>query len=117
VDFLFDENVDQAIVSALRRERPEITVCQIGGHGAPAWGTPDPEILIWCEQAGFALVTNNRASMPVHLQSHLAVGRHVPAVFVLGHDSSVREILADLALIWEAAHPGEFADQIVYLPL
>jgi hypothetical protein len=55
--------------------------------------------------------------MPVHQQNHLAAGRHVPGIFVLSHDTSVGEIVADLRLLWDAAQPGEFDDQLVYLPL
>jgi hypothetical protein len=117
VDFLLDENTDPAIETALVRERPDITVWHVGGQGAPALGMSDPEILIWCQNHDFALVTNNRSTMPVHLQNHLAGGRHVPGIFILSHEKSVSEIVADLKLIWDAARPGEFEDQLVYLPL
>jgi hypothetical protein len=117
VDFLLDENIDPAIGEALRSERPEIKLLRVGDLDAPAPGVPDPGILNWCQDHRCALVTSNRSTMPVHLRSHLAAGRHVPGIFVLSHGTSVREIVADLELIWDAARPGEFDDQIVYLPL
>jgi hypothetical protein len=117
VNFLLDENIDPAIGEALRCDRPEIGLLRVGDLDAPASGMPDPEILIWCEAHSFALVTSNRSTMPIHLRNHLARGRHVPGIFVLSHGTTMREIVADLKLIWDGALPGEFDDQIVYLPL
>jgi hypothetical protein len=42
-----------------------------------------PEVLLWCEEYGFVLVTNNRSSMPVHLEEHLAQGHRIPEFFSL----------------------------------
>ncbi len=113
-----DENTDPAIEVVIRRDRPEITVRHVGGQAAPPLGMSDPEILIWCQNHGSALITNNRSTMPVHLQNHhLAQSKHVPGIFILSHDTSVGEIVADLKLIWDAAQPGEFENQLVYLPL
>ena len=81
--FLLDENVHQGLADALHDRWPEIVVRQVGEEDVPSRGTLDPDILIWCEQYGFSLVTNNRTSMPVHLTEHLAAGRHVPGIFVL----------------------------------
>ena len=67
IRYLLDENVNPILRSALLRERPNLTVWQVEMLGAPALGTLDPEILIWCEENLFLLVTNNRKSMPVHL--------------------------------------------------
>jgi hypothetical protein len=49
--------------------------------GCPDYGTLDPDILIWCEENEFILVTNNRKSMPVHLQDHLAENRRATGYF------------------------------------
>jgi hypothetical protein len=116
VRFLLDENVDHSLRPALRRQAPEATVWIIGDPVAPARGTLDPDILIWCELNGFSLVTNNRASMPGHLAAHFALGRHMPGIFVIGATLSLGEIAAELALVWGAAEAEEFQDQIIYLP-
>lgn len=64
IRYLLDENVNPALNSALKRREPNLTVWQVGKLEAPALGTLDPEILTWCENNGFILVTNNRRSMP-----------------------------------------------------
>lgn len=55
--------------------------------------------------------------MPVHLAEHLAEGRHVLGILILGVDLSIGENLEELILIAEAAFDDEFSDQIVNLPL
>jgi hypothetical protein len=117
IKYLLDENVGDTLRKALHSQWPEIVVWRVGQPTAPRRGTLDPDILLWCEAEGFSLVTNNRESMPVHLQDHLAAGRHVPGIFTLNPKMTLRETLNELALIWEASAPSQFADQITYLPI
>jgi len=60
---------------------PDLHVYTIEDDGAPARSTLDPQN--WIETQGCMLVTNNRASLPGHLNDHLAVGRHVPGIVQL----------------------------------
>ena len=115
--FILDENVDPILQEALHRQFPEIVVWIVGAPGAPALSTLDPEILTWCEAHGFSLITNNRTSMPVHLHDHLEAGRHVPGIFILNMKMALQETVDDMALICGATDPGEFQDQINYLPV
>ena len=115
--YVLDENVDHAVRAGLHQQWPEIVVWVVGDPGAPQLGTPDPDILVWCEERGFSLVTYNRASMPRHLQAHLAVGRHVSGVFILNRTMTIGAIVEELALIWGASEPDEYSDQVRYVPL
>lgn len=115
--YLLDENTDPRLKRALLRHSPDMTVRCVGDPGAPPLETKDPEILIWCERRKFTLVTNNRASMPVHLRDHLAAGGHIPGIFILKRGMPMREIIDELVLIWEAAEPHEYADGIQFLPV
>ena len=54
---------------------------------------------------------------PAHLQEHLAAGQHVPGIFILRRQLTMKEILEELTLIWEAAEPDEYCDALTYLPL
>ncbi|MEG4572341.1 DUF5615 family PIN-like protein [Microcoleus sp. N3A4] len=69
--YLLDENVDSAYQIQLLRRNPSLTVLSVGDPGTPPKSTLDPDILCWCEEQGFVLVTNNRSSMPVHLTDHI----------------------------------------------
>jgi hypothetical protein len=121
--YLLDEHIPPTYrVQILRRAESlhpasELEVWAIGDPDAPAKGTLDPDILLWCEAHGFVLVTNNRRSMPVHLADHLAVGHHVPGIFTINLDLSIGQLIDELILIAFAALENEFADCITYLPI
>jgi hypothetical protein len=117
IKYLLDENVDPIYRQQFLLKVPDLTMWSVGDPGVPLRGTLDPEILVWCEENQFILITNNRKSMPVHLADHLAEGRHIPGILILGADLSVGENLEELILIAEAAFDDEFCDQIVNLPL
>jgi Domain of unknown function (DUF5615) len=117
VRYLLDEHIDHAIREGLHRRRPELEIHAVGDSSAPNRGTPDPDILIWCETARFVLVTNNRATMPVHLRAHLAAGRHIPGILMLNPGMSIGEVIDELELVWDASDAEEYADRISYLPV
>jgi hypothetical protein len=117
VRLLLDENVDPLDRQELLRREPSLVVWGVGDIGAPPDSTLDPEILIWCEQHAFILVTNNRKSMPLHLQNHLAQGRHVPGILVLNPQMSVGETIEELVLICGASEEEEYLDRISFLPI
>jgi hypothetical protein len=115
--YLMDENVDPAYTRQLRRLKPDLFVLAVGELTAPPRGTLDPEILCWCEKHGFVLVTNNRKSMPVHLNDHLVQGCHIPGILILNAKLSVSENLAELLLIADASFEDDYHDRIDFLPL
>ena len=116
-DYLFDENVPLVISTQLQRREPSIRVYTIGDEAAPPKGTLDPDILKWIETNNCLLITNNRASIPVHLKDHLAQGLHIPGIIQLPRRMDIRMVLEDLLLIYLFGEPDEFQDQIIYLPL
>ena len=72
-----------AFSKPLGRAAPELVVWIVADPGAPSRGAFDPDILVWCEEHRFVLVTNNRKSIPRHLADHLALDRHVPGILVI----------------------------------
>ena len=115
--YLLDEHVPPTYRTQLLRHEPSLTIWMIGDEGAPPRGTPDSEILNWCEQNGFILVTNNRKSMPRHLADHLAEGRSIPGIVTIDLNAPIRAVLEDLILIAGASRADEFLNRIVYVPL
>ena len=114
--YLLDENVEPSYKTQLARRNFEIIMWVVGEPGVPPRGTLDPEILLWCEEHGFVLVTNNRASMPGHLRDHINEGRHVPGIFILGKKLSFGQNLEELIFLAEASFDNEYRDQIIHLP-
>lgn len=117
IKYLLDEHVNPRCRKALIQRSPQTVVWCIGDVGAPPLHALDPDILIWCEAHGFSLVTNNRASMPIHLQEHLSAGRDTPGIFVLNPAMTMGETIEELALIWTVSDSEEYTDLLHYLPL
>lgn len=83
IRYLLDEDTPHAIRDQLLRREPEMEVLAVGDEMAPAFGTPDPELLQWIEREGYVLVSRNRRTLPQHLQEHLEAGGHIPGIFLL----------------------------------
>jgi hypothetical protein len=117
IRFLLDENVDPLYRQELLRRAPAMIVWRVGDISAPPASTLDPQILLWCEQHSFVLVTNNRKSMPPHLHDHLTQGRMIPGILVLNPKMNVGETIEELLLIWGASEGKEYANRITFLPV
>lgn len=117
IKYLLDEHVELLLKKVLKKFSSDMVVWRIGDITAPPLGTLDPDILRWCEKSSFLLVTNNRASMPVHLREHLANGRHAPGIFVLNGNMTIGETVNELATIWGASEAEEYQDQLWFLPV
>jgi hypothetical protein len=115
--YLIDENVNPIYPNQLRQREPSLVIKVVGEINTPPKSTKDPEILCWCEDNNFVLVTNNRTSMPVHLLEHTANNRHLPGIFILNSKLSVGANLEELILIALASEEEEYQDRIVFLPL
>jgi hypothetical protein len=98
IRYLLDENLANEYRTQLLARQPNLKVIKVGDDDAPAYGTKDPEILCWCEENDYILVTNNRRSMPVHLADHLAIGRHIPGIFVFRRNAAMGLILDSLVV-------------------
>ena len=117
INYLLDEHVDPRLRKALKQLAADIVVWRIGDVNAPTFGTPDPGILVWCADQKFILVTNNRATMPVHLHDHLNSGRHMPGIFILNPNLTLGETADELHLIWVVTVAEDYQDRIWYLPI
>lgn len=115
LNYLFDENVNPLYLSQIHKRRPDLIVWAIGQPNTPSKGTLDPEILIWCEEYNFILVTNNRTSMPVHLTNHIRENRHVPGIFILNPNLSIGDNIEQLIFMTDASFDHEYQDQIIHL--
>ncbi len=115
--FLLDEHVNRAIQRQLRRLDPRIRVLAIGDPDAPPTGTSDPDILVWLEEYGYILVTENRSTIPVHLSDHIAAGRHIPGLFWIRPGVGIGRLIEELHLIWFASESEEYQDRMLFIPL
>jgi hypothetical protein len=117
IKYLLDENMSPLYREQLLYHQPNLTVLMVGDPGVPSKGTLDPEILCWCEENDFILVTKNRRSMPKHLTDYLAEGRHVPGIFALRLTAKIGVIIDELITIAGASLEDEYRDRIEFIPL
>jgi hypothetical protein len=115
--FLVDECVPSSLVRGLSRRIPEVTVNQVGDKHTPPKGTPDNEVLEYCEKNKLILITADRSTLPNHVAEHLSRGHHTWGVLVVGANISLGQMLDDLCLIHEASEDFEWMDVFYYLPL
>jgi hypothetical protein len=117
VRFLLDENLPPRLKLAVFRLNPEIDILRVGDEATPSLGTLDPEILVYLQQSQRILLTDNRKSMPEHIEAHWANDGFIWGLFWLRPKATVREIADDLILIWETTEAEEWKNQLIWIPL
>ena len=114
--FLLDEISPRFKIAVLRLE-PEIDILRVEDTNAPASGTLDPDILIYLEQSKRILLTDNRKSMPEHLQTHWASNGFIWGLFWLRPKATIRKLAEEILLIWETAEADEWKNKLIWIPL
>jgi len=120
VAFLLDEHVPVAVGNAVLGLRPAAVVRVVGTHpDVPPKRTPDPVLLNFAEDEGYAVVTFDKDTMPGHAAAHVTAGRHTRGVFVFpnGNNLNAGLIASELVMIWEASEAEEWTDETVFLPM
>lgn len=117
VRFLLDENLSPKLKVAVLRLNPTIDILRVGDPDAPPLGTLDPELLRSLELSQRILVTDNRKSMPRHLEAHWKAGGHIWGLFWLRPSATLNSWAEALFLIWEASDAEEWVDKVDWIPL
>ena len=72
IRYLIDENLDPLFKAQLLIKKPGLIVYAVGDPGSPSRGMPDPEILCWCEENSFVLVSASHLTFLEHIASKLS---------------------------------------------
>ena len=115
--FLLDEHIDHSIQRQLRRIDPHVDVIAIGDSSSPPVGTSDSDILLWMETSGYILVTENRSTIPGHLNEHYTAGHHMPGLFWIRPQTPFGRVVEELYLIWFSSTADEYVDRAIFIPL
>ncbi len=62
------------------------------------------------------LITNNRASMAIHLAAHAAAGRRHWRVFRIRGRTRIAQVVEALYLFWAASEAEEWVEQVDWIP-
>ncbi len=117
VRFLLDENLSKQIKLAALRLNRAIDILCVGEPDAPLFGTLDPDILRYLESTQRLLITDNRKSMPGHLESHWADGGHIWGLFWVRPPTPIGQLVQELLLVWETTEAEEWVDRVDWIPL
>jgi hypothetical protein len=112
IRFLLDENLSKQIKQAVLRINPNIDILSVGEPDAPTFGTLDPEILNYLESAQRLLITDNRRSMPEHLQAHWAKNKQIWGLCWVRPKTSIGQLAESVCLIWEMTEAEEWVDVV-----
>jgi len=116
VRFLIDENLSPTFKTAVLHLNPEIDIWRVGDTNAPPLGTLDPDILSYLELSQRILITDNRTSMPEHLEVYWGKGGHIWGLFWVRPGKTLNELVQVIVLIWEASEAEEWIDRFDWIP-
>ncbi len=116
VRFLLDENLSSRLKVAVLRLNPVIDILRVGDPYAPQLGTLDPDILCYLELSQRLLVTDNRTSMPDHLEAHWAEGGYIWGLLWVRPKTSIGQLAEEIFVIWETTEAEEWRDYVDWIP-
>jgi Domain of unknown function (DUF5615) len=116
IRFLLDENLSPRLKPAVLRLNPEIDILRIGEPATPSLGTLDPDVLNYLESSQRLLVTNNRNSMPGHLEAHWAENKQIWGLFWIRPDTPLGVLAQELCMIWETSEAEEWINNLDWIP-
>lgn len=113
--FLADENFNGKVLAGLRAELPDLDV--IRAQDTVMYQASDPDLLTWAAREGRVLLTHDVRTVPGFAFERVYAGLSMPGVIVVDGGISVGLAIADLMLMIEVSLPGEFEDQVRYIPI
>ena len=117
---LLDENLPGRVVRAIQRhnltgELP-LDAVRVGDLPELPLGADDSMVLLWAESANRILISEDKHTLPNHLENHLAAGRHSPGVFLVRPATNLSDLIEYLALVAHLTEPFEWQDRVTFIP-
>jgi len=120
IRYVLDENLRGELWNAILTYNAQgahlIDALRVGDPQDLPLKARDPAILTWAEREARVLITNDKKSMPGHLNDHRKAGGHSPGIFIVRSQSTIPEIVSFLASAAYASDPSEWADLITFIP-
>ena len=113
--FLADENFDGRIVRGLLRRRPEVDLVRLVDVGLR--GASDPAVLEWSAQEGRIILTHDVSTMVGFAYQRVDEGLAMPGLIEVPPGLASGSVIDDLLLIIDTSFPGEWQNQVIYLPI
>jgi hypothetical protein len=113
--FLADHDLNEHIVTGVRRQEPVIEFLRARDVGMDA--RSDDEVLEYAERERWLVVSHDVNTMRAAAHARLSRGESFPGLFMVQQASPIGSIIDSLVLIWAASDLEEWKDQVVFLPL
>lgn len=116
IKFLLDENLSPRLKIAVLRLNPDIDILRIGDTNTPSLGTLDPDVLQYLGLSQRLLVTDNRTSMPDHLEEYWQNNQQMWGLFWVRSLTTMGELAKELIMIWETSEAEEWINVVDWIP-
>jgi len=113
--WLADENLNNDILRALFRARPDLDI--VRAQDAGLTGAADDALLAWAADQGRVLLTHDVSTITAYAYRRIMKGEAMPGVFEISRRVPLRSVVADILLLSECSQPDEWEGQVRYLPL
>jgi hypothetical protein len=110
-----DENFNGAIVRGLLRRHSELDLVRVQDMGLMQ--TPDPDILEWAASQGRVLLSHDVSTVPPAAYQRVGSGKPMPGVFIVPDRMPIGQAIDEVLFLSLEVDPGEWKDQVLYLPL
>ena len=112
---LADENFNNDILRGLLRRKPDLDIIRVQDVGLS--NAEDDIILEWAAKSGRVLVTHDVTTVTNFAYQRVRSGKSMPGVIEVDDDLPIGRAIEELLLIVEFSEPGEWAGQVLYIPL
>ena len=116
IKFLLDENLSPRLKIAVLRLNTEIDILRIGDPDTPKLGTLDPDLLQYLGLSQRLLITDNRTSMPEHLEKYWQTNQQIWGLFWVRSNITMGKLAEELILIWETSEAEEWINVVDWIP-
>ena len=110
-----DENFKGDIVRGLVRRHPELELVRMQDVGLMQ--TPDPDILEWAAGQGRVLLSHDVSTVPPAAYERVGEGKPMPGVFIVPDRMPIGQAIDEILFLALDSEPGEWQDQVLFLPL
>jgi predicted nuclease of predicted toxin-antitoxin system len=110
-----DNDLDGDIIRGLLRRDPGIDLVRLVDVGMAS--RTDPEVLVWAAREGRVLVTQDKNTMIGYAWDRVTNGLPMEGVLVRLKSMPIGQAIDDLLVIASCGMPGDFRDQVRFLPL
>lgn len=112
--FLADENFSGRIIRGLVRLVPHADIELVT---ATRRGATDRDLLAYAAQCGRILLTHDVSTMTDAAYERIAAAKPMPGVIAVPEELSIGTAVYELQVVAECGLPGDFAHNVVFLPI